>query len=322
MSYGSKDWREWVLDEEAGLPFIKSALDHGINFFDTADIYSVGISEEILGRALKRYSSRDRVVIATKCGGSMSDDPADSGLSRRHILSSVENSLRRLGTDYIDLYQIHRLDYETPFEETMGALDEVVRAGKVRFIGASSMFAWQLATMQHIAADNGWARFISVQPQYNLLYREEEREMLPYCVETNLGVIPWSPIARGFLAGNRNRNGGQTARADRDDLAKSAFGSDSDFQIADVVAEIAARRGVSSAQIALAWVLSKPAVTAPIIGATKAHHIPEAVAALAIELDPDEVVALESAYRPRLPFDHGPQFPFRKLGGTLAQLRS
>ncbi len=300
MTYGSKKWREWVLEEEEGRPFIGRALELGINFFDTADAYSLGVSEEILGRALKHYGTpRDRVVVATKLYIPMSDDPNDRGLSRKHIMHSIDNSLRRLGTDYVDLYQIHRFDGRTPIEETLVALDDVVRAGKALYLGASSMYAWQFARMLYKADELGLTRFVTMQNHYNLIYREEEREMLPLCREEKIGVIPWSPLARGFLAGNRRREDlGETLRAKTDDYAHKMYYQDSDFTVVDRLSEIAHRRGVSNAQVALAWVLAQPGVTAPIVGASKMEHLEDAVAALSLKLDDEELKALAEPYTP------------------------
>ncbi len=299
MTYGTSAWRDWVLDEEQGRPFIKRALEHGINFFDTADMYSRGVSEEVLGRALKDYAQRDQVVIATKVFYPMSDDPNDRGLSRKHIMDSIDASLRRLGVDHVDLYQIHRWDPDTPIDETLEALDDVVRAGKARYLGASSMASWQFTKSLYLADACGWSRFVSMQNHYNLVYREEEREMLPLCDEEGIGVIPWSPLARGFLAGNRKREGfGDTSRAKTDDFAHKLYYADSDFQTVDRVIELAGRRGVTPAQIALAWVLHQPGVTSPIVGASKMEHLDQAVAALDIELSEEECTYLEEPYVP------------------------
>lgn len=300
MTYGSKKWREWVLEEEESQPFIQRSLEAGINFFDTADIYSIGVSEEILGRALKKLSQpRDKVVIATKVFNPMGDAPNQRGLSRKHILHAIDDSLRRLGTDYVDLYQIHRFDYETPIEETMEALDDVVRAGKALYIGASSMYAWQFQQMLHVSDTLGLSRFVTMQNHYNLVYREEEREMNPLCKDQGIGLIPWSPLARGFLAGNRNRQDrGETVRAKTDDFAHGLYYRESDFTVVDRVTEIARKRGVNNAQIALAWILSKAEVTAPIIGASKPHHLDDAFAALEIRLDAEEIKSLEEPYEP------------------------
>lgn len=306
MTYGSKKWREWVLEEEESRPFIQRALEVGINFFDTADMYSVGASEEILGRALKDFGpGRDRIVIATKVFNPMGDDPNLRGLSRKHILHGIDDSLRRLGTDYVDLYQIHRFDYETPVEETLDALNDVVRSGKARYIGASSMYAWQFAKMLYTAERNGWAKFVTMQNHYNLIYREEEREMIPLCQAEGIGIIPWSPLARGFLAGNRTKeNFGETSRAKTDDYAQRLYYQPSDFEIVDHVTAIAQRRGVPNAQVALAWMLAKPGITAPIIGASKMKHLDDAVAALSLKLDDAEMRQLEEAYQPHRVLGH------------------
>jgi 1-deoxyxylulose-5-phosphate synthase len=304
MTYGAKSWREWVLEEDEARPFFKQAWDAGITFFDTADVYSLGVSEEITGRALKALAPRDQQVIATKVFNPMGDGPNNKGLSRKHIMKAIDASLKRLGTDYVDLYQIHRFDYDTPVEETMEALHDVVKAGKARYIGASSMYAWQFARMNHAADLNGWTRFVSMQPQYNLVYREEEREMLPLCEADGIGVIPWSPLARGFLAGNRKRGGGgDTVRAGSDPYADKLY-TDDDFDVVDAVAQVAKARGVGPMQVALAWVLSNPAITAPIIGASKPHHIPDALAALEFELSDEDKATLEAPYRPHAVKDH------------------
>ncbi len=300
MTYGSPKWRDWVLDEEASRPFIKRALEAGINFFDTADIYSLGASEEVLGRALKDFAdSRERIVVATKVCGAMGDDPNERGLSRKHIMHGIDNSLRRLGMDYVDLYQIHRFDPTTPIEETIEALHDVVKSGKARYIGASSMFAWQFASYLHTADALGKTRFVSMQNHYNLVYREEEREMLPLCEAEGIGVIPWSPLARGFLAGNRRRQDyGETARAKSDEFAHMMYYQDSDFEVVDAVTEIAAARGVSNAQVALAWLLHQSVVTAPIVGASKPQHLEDAIAAASLALDAAELKALAKPYTP------------------------
>ena len=300
MTYGSKKWREWVLEEEESRPFIKRALEAGINFFDTADAYSLGVSEEILGRALKDFGpSRDKVVIATKVFNPMGDDPNQRGLSRKHILHAIDDSLRRLGTDYIDLYQIHRFDPRTPIEETMEALDTVVRSGKALYIGASSMYAWQFQKMLHTSEKLGLAKFVSMQNHYNLVYREEEREMNPLCKAEGIGLIPWSPLARGFVAGNRNRQDkGETIRSKTDAFSHDLYYRDSDFTVVDRITEIAKKRGVNNAQVALAWMLGKPEITAPIIGASKMSHLEDALKALEVHLDAEEVKALEEPYEP------------------------
>lgn len=305
MTYGSPKWREWILTEEQGRPVIQKAFECGINFYDTADMYSVGLSEEILGRAVKEYASRDQVVIATKVFFPMSDDPNDRGLSRKHIMNSIESSLRRLGTDYVDLYQIHRWDPETPIEETMEALNDVVRSGKARYIGASSMFAWQFVKSLHVSDLRGLARFVSMQNHYNLVYREEEREMIPLCLEEGVGLIPWSPLARGFLAGNRSvQDRGETLRAKTDEYAHSLYYDDADFQIVDRVVDLATMRGVKPAQIALAWILHKSGVAAPIIGASKVNQLEDAIGALEIELTDHEIRSLEELYRPHRVLGH------------------
>jgi 1-deoxyxylulose-5-phosphate synthase len=306
MSYGSKQWRTWVLEEEEAKPFVKRALDAGINFFDTADVYSTGESERITGNLLKALGvKRENVIVATKVNGQMSDDINDKGLSRKHILDSIDKSLQRLQMDYVDLYQIHRWDYETPIEETMEALNDVVRAGKARYIGASSMFAWQFAKSLHVCETNGWSKFVSMQNHYNLAYREEEREMIPLCIDQGIGLIPWSPMARGFFAGNRKREGGgETTRANSDPFANGLYFRDEDFDVADRAQVIAKERGVTGSQIALAWILSKPHVTAPIIGATKMEHLDQAIAALDIQLSEAEIKQLEEPYKPHPVLGH------------------
>ena len=305
MTYGTPKWREWVLDEDASRPFVKRAVEAGINFFDTADVYSIGVSEEVTGRLLREFTKRDDVVIASKVNGAMGPGPNDRGLSRKHIMQGIDASLRRLGTDYIDLYQIHRFDPETSIEETMEALHDVVKAGKARYIGASSMYAWQFAKMQHAADLHGWTRFVAMQNHYNLVYREEEREMIPLCIADGIGLIPWSPLARGFLAGNRTANrSGDTSRARTDAFAHDLYFRPEDFTIVERVGEIAKQRGVSNAQIALAWMLHKPGITAPIIGASKMYQLDEAIAALDIKLSADEMAALEAPYQPHPVLGH------------------
>jgi len=305
MTYGTKQWREWVLEEEDSRPLILRALELGINFFDTADMYSLGVSEEILGRALQDYTSRDRVVIGTKVFNPMGDDPNQRGLSRKHIHESIDASLRRLRTDYVDLYQIHRFDYETPIEETLSALDDVVRAGKALYTGASSMHSWQFAKMLYTSDRLGLARFVSMQNHYNLVYREEEREMLPLCREERIGVIPWSPLARGFVIGNRRKqDAGDTSRAKTDDYARQLYYQDSDFEVVERITEVGRRRKLPNAQVALAWVLAQPGVTAPIIGASKMSHLDDAVAALSVKLDEGELKELAEAYRPHRVLRH------------------
>jgi aryl-alcohol dehydrogenase (NADP+) len=304
MTYGTPEWRPWVLDEAASRPFIARALEHGINFFDTADMYSRGVSEEVLGRALKALTTRDQVVLATKAFYPVTDGPNRRGLSRKHLLEAIDGSLTRLGVDYVDLYQIHRFDYDTPIEETMSALDAIVRSGKARYIGASSMHAWQFATMLHTAEARGWTRFVSMQNHYNLVYREEEREMMPLCRADGIGVIPWSPLARGFLAGNRrSARAGDTVRAKTDDIAHEYYG-ESDVAIADRTADLARRRGVTPAQVALAWLLAKPGVTSPIVGASKLPQLDEAVAASELRLDAGEMTFLEELYQPHRIIGH------------------
>jgi aryl-alcohol dehydrogenase-like predicted oxidoreductase len=297
MSYGDPGAgnHEWTLDEETSRPFIRQALDAGINFFDTANAYSAGTSEEIVGRALVEMANRDEVVIATKVYGRMRPGPNGAGLSRKAIMSEIDDSLRRLGTDYVDLYQIHRWDPTTPVEETMEALHDVVRAGKARYIGASSMQTWQFATAQHAAEAHGWTRFVTMQPHYNLLYREEEREMLPFCLDQGVGVIPWSPLARGRLTRPWHST---TSRSQTDEYGKNLY-SDEDEAIVDAVARVASARGVPPAQVALAWVLAQPAVSAPIVGATKPHHLDDAVAALDLTLSQVELEQLTSPYTVR-----------------------
>jgi 1-deoxyxylulose-5-phosphate synthase len=298
MTYGSKKWREWVLEEKEAKPFIKRALDAGINFFDTADVYSVGESERITGSLLKDVK-RENIVVATKVFNPMSDEVNDRGLSRKHILESIDNSLKRLQMDYVDLYQIHRWDYNTPIEETMEALNDVVRAGKARYIGASSMYAWQFMKALHVSEMNGWAKFVSMQNHYNLVYREEEREMIPLCREQGIGLIPWSPMARGFFAGNRKRGGGgETARAQSDPFANELYFREQDFIVADRATEVAKVRGVSASQIALAWVLNKPHISSPIIGSSRIDHLDQAIAALDIKLSDEEIKRLEEPYQP------------------------
>jgi Predicted oxidoreductases (related to aryl-alcohol dehydrogenases) len=302
MSYGdpTRGSHGWVLTEEASQPFFRAAIEAGITAFDTANVYSIGASEEVTGRAIRQYSRREDVVLATKLGLPMGDGPLDRGLSREAVHAQLDASLRRLGTDYVDLYQIHRFDPHTPIEETMAALDEVVKAGKARHIGASSMFAWQFATMQEAAERAGGTRFSTMQDQYNLLQREEEREMHPYCVATGVGVIPWSPLARGRLT---RPYGESTARAELDQVGQRYYrqAEDADRAIVDAAGAIAEDRGVSRAQVALAWQFAKPAVTAPIVGATKPQHLTDALAAVELRLTDDEVARLEAPYTPRHP---------------------
>jgi len=302
MSYGDpkRGTHEWSLPRDEAAPFFRQALDAGINFFDTANVYSAGSSEEILGETLLRDVEREAVVIATKVHGRMRPDPNGAGLSRKAIMAEIDASLRRLGTDYVDLYQIHRFDPKTPAEETMEALHDVVKAGKARYLGASSMYAWQFATLQHIAEVHGWTKFVSMQNHYNLLYREEEREMNPFCVATGVGLIPWSPLARGRLARGWDE---RTARSETDEFGKTLYG-EGDRPIVDAVGQLAETRGVSRAQVALAWLLSRPGVVAPIVGATKPEHLADAVAALDVKLGDDERQRLESAYQPHAVAGH------------------
>jgi aryl-alcohol dehydrogenase-like predicted oxidoreductase len=299
MSYGDPEQRPWSLPLDDAEPIVRRAVEGGVTFFDTADVYSRGVSEEITGRLLPRFfPNRDDYVLATKVCGVMGDGPNDRGLSRKHIMASIDNSLRRLGTDHVDLYQVHRWDPDTPVEETLEALHDVVRAGKARYIGASSMFAWQFAKAQYTASLNGWTRYVSMQNHYNLVYREEEREMNPLCVDLGVGLIPWSPLARGLLTGSRSRGGGKhTLRARNDQFGDSLY-SDDDFAVVDAVDGIATARGVPAAQVALAWLLHQPGVTAPIFGATKLVHVDDALAAVTLQLDPDELKKLESPYKP------------------------
>jgi aryl-alcohol dehydrogenase (NADP+) len=306
MTYGSKRWREWVLEEEESRPFIRRALELGFNFFDTADMYSIGASEEILGRALRDFGpSRDKLVIATKVFNAMGDDPNERGLSRKHIRHSIDASLKRLGTDYVDLYQIHRFDNHTPIEETLEALQDVVKAGKALYLGGSSMFAWQFSKMLFTSDALGAPRFVTMQNHYNLVYREEEREMNPLCSEEGIGLLPWSPLARGFLAGNRRKEDkGDTLRSKTDDFAHKLYYQDSDFAIVDRVTAIAQKHGVSNAQVALAWLFGKPGVTAPIIGASKMHHLDDAMGALSLKLESEELKALEEPYKPHPVLGH------------------
>jgi aryl-alcohol dehydrogenase-like predicted oxidoreductase len=302
MTYGTSNWRQWVLNEEEGRPFIKEALEKGINFFDTADMYSLGKSEEVLGRALKDFGpSRDKIVIATKVFFPLGGDPNQKGLSRKHIMHAIDDSLRRLNTDYVDLYQIHRFDYETPIEETLTALHDVVKAGKARYIGASSMFAWQFAQMLYTADRLGLTRFVTMQNHYNLIYREEEREMIPLCQSEGIGLLPWSPLARGTLTGNRKA---QTLRSKEDDYTKKLYTEEADDRVVDCVAQVAKDRGLPAAQIALAWLLQKSQVTAPIVGASKPHHLQDAVAAVDVKLTPQEISQMEAVYIPHAVLGH------------------
>jgi aryl-alcohol dehydrogenase-like predicted oxidoreductase len=305
MSFGNDSERPWVLDEDGAEPIVRAAVEGGITFFDTADTYSGGASEVATGRLLPKFLSRDEVVVATKVYMPMTPGENGAGLSRKHILSGIDASLARLDMDYVDLYQIHRWDPRTPIGETMEALHDVVRAGKARYIGASSMFAWQFAKAQHVADLHHGTRFVSMQPHYNLIYREEEREMIPQCIDQGVGIIPWSPLARGVLAGNRSREGARrTTRSDTDAFTDYLYGQPTDFDVVERVAEVAAERGVAPAQIALAWLLQRPGVTAPIVGATKPEHLADALAAEALDLSDEEVKRVEDPYVPHPVLGH------------------
>jgi aryl-alcohol dehydrogenase-like predicted oxidoreductase len=305
MSYGNDSDRPWVLDEAATEPIVRRAVEGGITFFDTADVYSAGASEVATGRIVPKYISREEAVIATKVNGQMTSGPNGRGLSRKHVLAAIDASLQRLGMDYVDLYQTHRWDPNTPIEETMEALHDVVRAGKARYIGASSMFAWQFAKAQQVAERNGWTRFVSMQNHYNLIYREEEREMIPLCLDQGVGVIPWSPLARGFLTGTRTRSGERrTTRAQTDQFTDSLYGRPEDFDVADRVAEVAAERGLPPAQLALAWLLHRPGVTAPIVGATKLEHLEDALAAAELDMSAEDMLRVEEPYVPHPVLGH------------------
>jgi aryl-alcohol dehydrogenase-like predicted oxidoreductase len=305
MTYGTPDWRAWVLDEAASRPFFERALERGLNFFDTADMYSSGASEQVTGRALHELSRRDQVVIATKAFYPLREGPNERGLSRKHLLDAIDATLQRLGTDYVDLYQIHRFDYESPIEESLEALHDIVKAGKARYIGASSMYAWQFAKMLHTAEAHGWTRFVSMQNHYNLVYREEEREMIPQCIDQGVGVIPWSPLARGVLAGNRTRDGEKrTTRSETDAFTDYLYNQPTDFDVVDRVREVAGERDVPPAQVALAWLLQRPGVTAPIVGATKLGHMHDALAAEELELSDKEMQRLEEPYVPHPVLGH------------------
>jgi 1-deoxyxylulose-5-phosphate synthase len=304
MSYGRDPERSWALDEQAAEPIVKRAADAGFTFFDTADMYSSGESEAVTGRLLRKLFSRDEIVVATKVFYPTTPGPNGRGLSRKHILAAIDASLGRLGMDYVDLYQVHRWDTETPIEETMEALHDVVRAGKARYLGASTMHAWQFAKAQHAAERNGWTKFVSMQNRYNLLYREEEREMVPQCLDQGVAVVPYSPLAQGYLAGTRRRDARPaTARAQDATAREQIYGTAVDFEIIDRVATVAATRNVSPAQVALAWLLHKPAVTAAIIGATRIEHVDDAVAATQLTLTTEEITQLEQSYQPRSPID-------------------
>src|SRR5215510_345865 len=301
MTYGSKQWRPWILEEEEARPFIRGAIELGINYFDTADMYSVGRSEEVLGKALRDFSTgRDRVIVATKVYMPMSDDANDRGLSRKHIMHSIDNSLRRMGTDYVDLYQIHRFDSSTPIEETLRALDDIVRAGKALYTGASAMYGWQFMKMLATSDRLGLARFSTMQNYYNVIYREEEREMIPLCRSEGIAVTPFSPLARGFVVGNRRKEDyGETVRAKTDEYSRRQYYRSEDFAIVDRVTDIAKKRGNNNAQVALAWVLHQPGITSPIIGASKPGHLEDAMKALTVKLDADELKYLSDLYKPR-----------------------
>ena len=320
MSFGSRDWRPWMLEEDEAMPFFRRAVELGINFFDTADVYSLGVSEEITGKAVREYANRDEAVVATKVRMRMGTGPNRGGLSAKHIVQSCEASLRRLGLERIDLYQIHRADASTPVEETLAALDRLVQDGKVLYIGASSMFAWELMKMLSVSERNGWARFVSMQNHYNLVYREEEREMMPLCVDQGIGAIPWSPLARGMLTGKRSRGGGDNRRdsggrragdrsagaggdgpalrVEADTLTDELYDHDSDWDVVDATLRVAGRRGVEPVQVALAWLLSRPAVVAPVVGFTKVEQMDAAAAAVDLVLTDDECAELEAPYRP------------------------
>jgi aryl-alcohol dehydrogenase (NADP+) len=305
MTYGSPEWRSWVLDMEQSKPFFQAAIEKGITFFDTANVYSIGVSEEVTGRWLREFARREEIVVATKVNGPMGKGENEKGLSRKSIMAQIDASLKRLGMDYVDLYQIHRYDPAVPIEETLEALNDVVKAGKARYIGASSMYAWQFARMLAASEQNGWVRFVSMQPQYNLVYREEEREMLPLCRAEGIGVIPWSPLARGFLAGGRAApKEGNTERARTDEFSPRLYFREADHKVVGAVGEIAKARGLTNMQVALAWVLRNKAITAPIVGASKLGHIDEAVSALEVTLSDEEAKALEAPYQPKPVLDH------------------
>jgi aryl-alcohol dehydrogenase-like predicted oxidoreductase len=324
MTFGTPEWRPWVLDEDAARPIVQRAVELGINLFDTADMYSAGMSEQITGRLLRELAPRDEIVIATKLhypvdlafkgGNALGPKPAErpnmSGLSRKRIFAAVDASLQRLGVETIDLYQIHRFDHATPIEQTLEALHDIVHAGKVRYLGASSMWAWQFAKMQEVAHQHGWTRFVSMQNHYNLAYREEEREMIPFCRDQGVGVLPWSPLARGFLAGNRARDagaekvGGATSRAQTDEIAQKYYYQESDYKVAAELGKLAQQKGMSNATLAYAWLLHQPGVSAPIVGASKPWQIEQAVQALAVSLSPQEITALTAPYQPHPVLGH------------------
>ncbi|MFW5691521.1 MAG: aldo/keto reductase [Chloroflexota bacterium] len=307
MTYGDRNWRDWILDEDEARPFVQKAVEAGINFFDTADMYSRGVSEQVTGRLLREYAgTRDSYVVATKVYFAHGEKPNQGGLSRKHIMDAIDISLKNLDMDYVDLYQIHRWDYNTPIEETMEALHDVVKAGKARYIGASSMHAWQFAKAQHVARVNGWTPFISMQNHYNLVYREEEREMIPQCIDMGVGLIPWSPLARGFLAGNRSRDTAQppTLRARTDRMDRDMYFTDADFDVVDAVKAVAQVRGLSPAQVALAWMLHKPGIASPIIGASKLYQLEEAIDAVEIHLSDAEIAQVEAPYQTKPVLGH------------------
>ena len=315
MSYGDGKWREWTLGEEEAREHFALALEAGVNFFDTADVYSIGVSEEITGRWLGEMASRDDVVLATKVNGPMGSGPNRRGLSRKHIIEACENSLRRLKMDYIDLYQIHRWDYSTPMEETLDALDSLVRSGKVRYLGASSMAAWQFSKALYTAKEHGWHKFVSMQNHYNLIYREEEREMNPLCIDQGVALIPWSPLARGLLEGERARNpqAGETKRGQTDKVARNLYFHENDYAVAKAAQKVAQEHGVTPTQIACAWILQAPGVTAPIIGATKTHHLKQIFDAVDIKLTPEQVAAMEEPYQPHPVRGHEQPSPKKML---------
>jgi aryl-alcohol dehydrogenase-like predicted oxidoreductase len=305
MGFGNHSDRQWVIDEDAAQPIVKAAVEGGVTFFDTADAYSAGASEVATGRLVPKFLSRDEAVIATKVFMPVSPGENGGGLSRKHILSGIDASLERLDMEYVDLYQIHRWDPRTPIEETMEALHDVVRSGKARYIGASSMFSWQFAKAQYTAEAHGWTKFVSMQNHYNLVYREEEREMIPLCLDQGVGCIPWSPLARGVLAGTRTRDGGRhTTRSSTDSFTDYLYDQPTDFDVVDAVSEVASARDVPLAQVALAWVLAKPGVSAPIVGATKKKHLKDALAAEELHLSEDEIAALEKPYVPHPVLGH------------------
>jgi aryl-alcohol dehydrogenase (NADP+) len=305
MSFGSPVWRPWILDEEAARPILKRAIEHGMTFFDTADIYSNGVSEEILGRAIRDFARRDEIAIATKVFYRLNSPSMHGELSRKRIFHAIDDSLRRLGTDYVDLYQIHRHDPSTPIEETLEALHEVVKAGKARYIGASSMYTWQFAQMVYTQRLRGWTPFVSMQNHYNLIYREEEREMIPFCRAEGIGVIPWSPLARGFLAGNRQRGRKDaTSRDQTDGYGHSLYYSDADYDVADAVVEVARAKGVLPIQVALAWILRQPGVSAPIVSVTRLEQLDQLLAGLRVSLSDEEAAQVETPYRPHQVLGH------------------